>query len=466
MAESSPNPYSPPADDGGSAPSVSMGPQAAPNPGAQSAPSVSMGPQAAPNPGALRAPKPAPSLRPLIPIFIIVFIDVMGLTLIIPILPYYAQKYGASDIQIGLLLSCFAICQFFASPFLGRLSDEIGRKPVLIFSQIGMAASYLILAFAGPIASVIGLANALPLIYVGRIVAGITAANLAIAQAYISDVTRPEDRTSAYGVIGIAFGLGFMIGPPIAGIMSSHLGPETPFHAAGALSLASAVTTSLLLPGVKVEVNKARRRLSRLAEIADLFQRPETRRRLIEFFVYQLAFTTMMSGFAVFLQHMYKYNERDTGFMFLYSGAVGIVVQGGFLGRMVRRLGEERLALLGFLVMGLGFAFVGVKESFVGLLVMTLLGTVGGAVTRPALTTLLTKSVDKDEQGKALGVSTSLTSVAQIVCPVIATGLIQLNLLVGYGLAIGLFSVAGAALVARRSSTPPSPPQDVGASPS
>ncbi len=392
----------------------------------------------------------AETRKALIPIFIIVFIDVLGLTLIIPILPLYAQRFGAADLTVGLLLSSFAVCQFFASPFLGRISDSVGRKPVLIASQIGMLASYVVLGFA----------TNLWMVFVGRIIAGITAGNLSIAQAYISDVTRPEERTRTYGLIGVAFGAGFMFGPPIAGfLMEWHT--AAPFFAAAILSGLSATVTALLLPHREPAPAKQGARRSRIGEITELFARPEPRRRLVEFFAFQLAFSMLMGGgFTLFLQHMFpdlfsaelRSSGRNIGLIFLYIGVIGAIIQGALVGRLAKRLGEGKLALIGFITAALGHIFLGFTVGRLWLLLALMaVGQFGLGVIRPALTTLLTKSVGRDEQGKALGVSTSLTSITQIVCPIIAASLIHAGYLTGYGLTVAAFAALGAILVMQRS---------------
>lgn len=406
----------------------------------------------------------AATRRALIPIFIIVFIDVLGLTLIIPILPFYAQRFGASDMTVGLLLSSFAVCQFFASPFLGRASDSLGRKPVLIASQIGMLASYVVLGFA----------RSLTMVFVGRIIAGITAGNLSIAQAYISDVTRPEERTRTYGLIGVAFGAGFMFGPPIAGfLMEWHA--AAPFFAAAILSGLSATVTAVLLPHREPPRTQPAGRRSRIGEITELFARPEPRRRLVEFFVFQLAFSMLMGGgFTLFLQHLFPEHfgpelrsaAKHIGFVFLYTGVVGAVIQGGLVGRLAKWMGEEKLAVLGFATAALGHVFMGLAGGRLWLLlVLMAVGQFGFGVLRPALTTLLTKAVRRDEQGKALGVSTSLTSIAQIVCPILAASLIHADYLLGYGVAVAAFAALGGVLVLQRSApvapADPAPAADV-----
>ena len=395
-------------------------------------------------------------MKALLPIFIIVLIDVFGLTLIIPILPTYAQRFGASDMTVGLLLTVFAICQFFASPVLGRVSDSLGRKPVLIASQIGMLASYVVL----------GAAQHLWMIFLGRIIAGITAGNISIAQAYISDVTKPEQRTRAYGLIGVAFGAGFMLGPPVAGFLMDWHQPA-PFYAAAILSAASAVTTAVLLPHREPSPSKDAVRRSRIGQITELFARKEPRRRLVEFFIFQMSFSMLMGGgFILFLQHQFpelfgaKLAEggRHIGFMFLYTGVIGSIVQGGFVGRLARRFGEERLAVIGFVCGALGHVAMGLTGGALWkLLVMMVVGQFGFGVVRPALTTLLTKAVRADEQGKVLGVSTSLTSITQIICPVISAGLISRNFLFAYGATVASFAAIGAVLVMQPASPDTSP---------
>jgi len=392
-------------------------------------------------------------MKALLPIFIIVLIDVFGLTLIIPILPLYAQRFGASDMTVGLLLTAFAICQFFASPVLGRVSDSVGRKPVLIVSQLGMLASYLVL----------GAAQSLWMVFLGRIIAGITAGNLSIAQAYISDVTRPEERTKAYGLIGVAFGAGFVFGPPIAGfLMEWH--DSAPFYLAAILSGLSALATTVLLPHREPAPAQGPRR-SRIGEITELFARPEPRRRLVEFFVFQMSFSLLMGGgFILFLQHLFpqyfapelRTSGRHVGLMFLYTGVIGSIVQGAFVGRLAKRLGEERLAVVGFVCGALGHCLMGFTGfALWSLLGMMAVGQFGFGVVRPALTTLLTKSVGPHEQGKVLGVSTSLTSISQIVCPILAASLAQRRHLVGYGLLVSAFAALGAVLVMQRSAPTP-----------
>src|SRR5713226_1770672 len=165
---------------------------------------------------------------PLVPIFLIVCVDVLGLTLMLPLLPFYAEHLGASPTAVGLLVSTYAVCQLVAGPMLGRMSDRVGRRPLLLVSQIGTLIGFLILAFA----------NSLWLVFLSRVIDGLTAGNLSLAQAYISDVTKPEERAKSFALIGIAFGLGFLVGPGISGFLSTF-NPKYPIFAAAGLSLTS-----------------------------------------------------------------------------------------------------------------------------------------------------------------------------------------------------------------------------------
>src|SRR4029077_1543312 len=177
---------------------------------------------------------------PLLPIFLIVVVDVLGLTIILPLLPFYAESLGATPRVVGLLVSAYAICQLIAGPPLGHLSDRIGRRPVLLVSQVGTCIGFLILAYA----------NTLWVVFLARIIDGLTAGNLTVAQAYIADVTDPEHRTRSFGIIGIAFGLGFLVGPGISGFLA-QFGNVYPIFAAAGLSFTSILCTYFLLPGVK-----------------------------------------------------------------------------------------------------------------------------------------------------------------------------------------------------------------------
>ncbi|MEZ4296800.1 MAG: MFS transporter [Polyangiaceae bacterium] len=375
---------------------------------------------------------PGGSSRPLIPIFIIVFIDVMGLTLMIPILPFYALKFGATPFQATLLLSVFAVFQLFSGPFLGAWSDRSGRKTVLLTSQAGMLASYLVL----------GAAQSLWMVFVGRIIAGITSGNLSVAQAYISDVTKPENRTKAFGFFGIAFGLGFILGPVVATVLTKLGSESTPFFGSAALSGLSFMATAIMLPSAKPKAGGGRQ-----APSFELFRRGHVRRRLFEFLLFNLSFSTFIGGFALYLNAQFGFDRTQASLVFVYAGVVGAVVQGGLIGRLARRLGEMKLALVGFITMAIGNAFVGWFPTWHFLLVAGAIGGFGSAVTRPALTTLLTQSVGPDEQGKALGMSTTLASVSQIVGPPMAGWLIEKRHLGVYGIIVAVFSLMGALLI-------------------
>lgn len=375
---------------------------------------------------------------PLTPIFLVVVVDVFGMTLMIPLLPFYAQHFGASPFVVGILLASFAACQLLSGPILGRISDTAGRKPTLIVSQIGTCIGFLVLGFA----------NSLPLIFLGRIIDGLTAGNLTIAQAYISDVTKPEDRTRAFGLIGIAFGLGFLIGPALSGYLS-RFGYQWPAFAAAGMSFLSILATTFLLPRVEVVHSPDRDQRGRIERITQYFRQPLPRRRLIEFFAYILSFSMLIGGTALFLARRMHFSAEQTGYVFGFSGLIGAVVQGGLLGRLVKRFGEERLAFVGFVTMGIGLALLGTVHSVPYLLLLVGITAFGSSLSRPSLTTLLTHSVGRHEQGAVLGVSQSLSSIAAIVGPIIAGWLIGHELLGVYGIAAGAFALAGAAIMLR-----------------
>ena len=377
----------------------------------------------------------------LLPIFLIVAVDVLGMTIILPLLPFYAERYGATPFVVGLLVMTYSLCQLIAGPILGQLSDRFGRRPLLLLSQAGTFVGFLVLGFA----------RTLPWIFFSRFLDGITAGNLSLAQAYISDVTTPENRARSFGLIGIAFGIGFLFGPAISGFLSQY-NYAYPAWAAATLSFTSILCTYFLLPQAKphagAEAGPGGKRLGLLDWGAYLqyFERPALRRILISFFLFALLFGLFLSGFALFAErrftmHGHPFGPKEVGYLFAYSGLLGVIIQGGLLGRLVKRFGERRLALVGFACACVGLAGLSVARPL-GVLMLVFTATAfGTSVLRPCLTALVTHHSERHEQGVILGLTQSLYSTAMIVSSPISGWLIGMGQL-------GVWALIGAALAA------------------
>jgi MFS transporter, DHA1 family, tetracycline resistance protein len=382
---------------------------------------------------------------------LIVAVDVLGLTIMIPLLPFYAEKLGASPTQVGWLVGVYALCQLFSGPLLGRMSDRVGRKPLLIVSQIGTLIGFLITAMAGT----------LWVVFLGRIIDGATAGNLSLAQAYISDVTKPEERAKSFGVIGIAFGLGFLIGPAISGFLS-QFDYRMPILAAALMSFTSILATTFLLPSV-ANVHAVRnepggpggRRLSLVqwGEYGRYFRQPHLGNLLLQYLVFTFSFAMFVSALALFVErrltwHGKPFGPEQTGYVWAYAGFLGICLQGPGLGRLVKRFGEQTLNRIGFAAYVAGYALLALTHSIAWLLLSTTVLALGGLV-RPTLTSMITQQTSREEQGTVLGLTQSLTSVSQIVGPPFAGLLIQHSLLTGWGLALAAVSLLGFAIASR-----------------
>jgi MFS family permease len=370
------------------------------------------------------------SSSPLLALFLTVLVDVLALTIVLPLLPFLAQRYGASPLVATSLFACFSVCQFFSGPVLGRISDRVGRKPTLLVSQLGTFVGLLL----------IGLTNRLELLFVGRIIDGLTAGNLTIAQAYITDVTRPENRTRAFGLIGIAFGVGFLIGPALSGVIGKHLGYHAPFLFAAGLSALSVTLTATLLPALPPK-GKDKPHETRLELFRRFMSNLDTRGRILELFFFTWSFSTLTSGLALFLERRMSYDVAEVGYVFAFSGIVGGSMQ-GVIGRLARRIGEGKLSLVGLGLMGVGYVVLSQTSALSTLLVATAIGGVGSAFARPALTTLLTHTVHESEQGLALGLSQAGASIAQTVGPLLGGWLIEAGHLSGWAFLAGGLSAA------------------------
>ena len=377
---------------------------------------------------------------PLLPIFLIVLVDILGLTIILPLLPFYAEHMGASATTVGLLISTYALCQLIAGPILGRMSDSMGRKPLLIVSQMGTFAGFLLLAFS----------SSLWMVFLSRVIDGLTAGNLSLAQAYIADVTVPENRARSFGVIGIAFGIGFLIGPAISGYLS-QFGYVYPILAAAGLSALSIICTATLLP--KVEPHTATdestgpggRRLSVFDwnTYTQYFARPQLGRLLVQFFFFAFSFAFFMSGFALYAEQRYGYRAKEVGYVFAFVGFLGVILQGGLIGHLVRWLGERTMIWTGFAAASVGYGLLAWTHTLGQLLGASAATSYGTGVLRPAVTSLITQQAGKREQGVVLGLTQSLMSISQIVAPLIATSLIGAGHLGVWGLTTGAIAVMG-----------------------
>jgi len=380
---------------------------------------------------------------PLLSIFLIVLVDVLGLTIILPLLPFYAESLGATPRVVGLLVSAYAICQLIAGPPLGHLSDRVGRRPVLLVSQIGTCIGFLILAYA----------QTLWLVFLARIIDGLTAGNLTVAQAYIADVTDVENRTKSFGFIGIAFGVGFLIGPGISGFLA-QFGNTYPIFAAAALSFTSILCTYFLLPSVVPHPHpELERGLSRFGALTQSFKDKELGPMLWQFFTFTFAFSTFFSGFALFAERRFTHNglpfgTKEVGYVFAFSGLIGVLIQGGGMGALVKAFGESRLVKMGFATMTVGFALLGGVYGIPYLLLAVALLTFGSAILRPSLTALITARTARHRQGMVIGLMQSLMSISQIVAPVIAGFLIQTQFLSTWAFAGSVFCAIGWTLIA------------------
>jgi len=355
--------------------------------------------------------------------FLIVFVDVLGFTIVIPLLGLYAERFGASPLTATLIVSCYAACSLISTPIIGRLSDQFGRRRLLLLSQAGTCAGFVLLGYS----------SALWMVFVGRILDGVTAGNLSIAQAYISDHTEPEHRAKSFGVIGVAFGIGFMFGPALGGWLGQQ-GLHLPFLVAAGLSALSMVCTYVLLPRKeppRLQVGDApagpggrRPGAFEFATYATYFRRPELRSLYAQFFLFSFAFSMFVSGFALFAERRFVHDglpwtAREVGYLFGYSGVLGILWQGGLIGRLVKKYGEASLTLAGFATAVVGYVLLGLvpDDKILPLALITVVSSFGHGVLRPVLTSRITRAVGRHEQGVAIGISGSLSSVAMMMAP-------------------------------------------------
>jgi len=352
--------------------------------------------------------------RPLLIIFLTIFIDLVGFGIVIPLLPFYAEEFHATPFDIGVLVSSYSLMQFIFSPIWGNLSDRYGRRPILFLTIIGSSVGYLMIGFA----------NGLWMIYAGRILAGIMGGNLATAQAYIADVTSRENRARGMGLFGMAFGLGFILGPALAGILS-QISMHLPFFVAAGMSFSNAVLLFFILPESRkpLEPGAAHVKRRRFADLAGVFKDPVFSTITIEYFLIVTAFSIMTTAFAYYTMVKFGYDAAKTGYLLAYVGFLAAVMQGGLFGKLAKRFGEPALAVFGCLMLTLSFIAVPFIGKDAGGLIVLLIGiagfALGNSVASPSLTSLASKAASESEQGRSLGILQSAASLARVLGPLL-----------------------------------------------
>ena len=356
--------------------------------------------------------------RYLFSIILVVFIDLLGFSLIIPLLPYYAQTFQASDTTIGLLLASYAAAQLIGAPLLGRASDRVGRRPILLISIFGTFLGFLLFGFAGSLA----------MLFASRILQGLTGGNLSVAQAYITDVTDAKSRNRGLGMIGAAFGLGFIIGPAVGGLLSS-ISYSVPAFVAAALAFVNLLLIAFWLPE-SLTAEKRARQIERkpafsLQALLQALKHPLTGPLLITRFLYSLAFVILQSIFSLFALKRFNMSVVGTGFVLTYVGVISVITQAWLVGKLSQKFKDSILIQSGLMLLAMGL-LVWAFAPNVPLLVFSVTPiALGGGLLNTILPSALTKTVEPQEVGGILGLSTSVESSTRVIAPLLGGFLLE-----------------------------------------
>lgn len=383
----------------------------------------------------IRRPRSAQTL-----IFLIVFLDLLGVGLIAPLSPYIMGRFDTSGMAVAMLTLCYSAAQFLATPVLGVLSDRFGRRPVLVLSLLGSSIGYVVFATAGTI----------HLLFLSRLLDGATGGNISTAQAYIADITPAKDRAKAYGLVGAAFGLGFTLGPAF-GALLTPISLMAPVWAAAGLSLVTMSLVFFFLPETVTPEKRRRepitvRDLNPLATLFRVLLMRGLPSLILVIFMLNFAHAELRTSFGILLKDKLSYSETSTSWMFAYLGMMAVLVQGGLVRKVAPRLGNKRTALLGLPLAAAGYALLPVGHA--GWVVVIALGlmALGDGLSKPTITSMLSGSVDPRHQGAVMGASQATSALALVLGPILA-GQLYDHVGRGWPFWTGAMMVAGALLV-------------------
>jgi multidrug resistance protein len=345
--------------------------------------------------------------RPLVIIFLTIFVNLVGFGIIIPLLPFYAETFGASPLVIGLLFAVFSLCQLLAAPALGDISDRYGRRPVLVFSLAGTVISFVMLAVA----------HSVTMLFAARIVDGLSGGNISTARAYVADVTEPKDRARAYGLIGAAFGLGFILGPALSGILAK-ISYTAPIWAAAAVTLVATIMAWAWLPETVHRAHAGTGDWNPFRFLPVLLQRPLVRRILLIDFMYWFAFAVFQTTFALFVARRFGFDVSQTGYFFAAFGVLGALIQGGFIRPIVKRIGDKPTFMMGLIFAAVGLVASSLTHSVVMFAIALVPLAFGIGFGHPTVSSLVSLVARGDEQGRVQGAASAVESLGRTLGPV------------------------------------------------
>ncbi len=378
---------------------------------------------------------------PLVVIFTTVFLDLVGFGIIIPLVGIYGRDFGANTYELALLGSIYSLMQFFFSPIWGRLSDRHGRRPIILMSLAGSVLSYFLFAFS----------HTLWLLILSRALAGIFAANISTAQAYIADVTKPEDRAKGMGLIGAAFGIGFTLGPPIGGISVSKLGLAAPGIIAGTFCLLNLILAYFRLdeslsPELQAQARASKPRSGRIAQFETfktVRHNPALVLAIVSTFFATFAFSNLEQVFSLFIQTKFTLATEEaaykTGMILMWSGILGALIQGGLIRRLVPKYGEAKLLTIGLFVQGIAMLMFSQSPTYFSFFITAVPLAFGSGLINPTLASLVSKGAAQHEQGAVIGLKEGMSSLARIFGPL--SGLLAFGLKASLPFYIGSLTV-------------------------